>query len=148
MKYHQKLLQNPNELQKLISTSKPRNRSTSKSKAPSISKPPKARNSTSTESRRSNHFDTTNDVYEFDDSFFSPQSNETKAKRKGNFSESTPIGKRGTPLLDEDKSSDLMNTSDSVIHISDGEEDEFSFRRSKYSKSDLEYSLHLYFFEF
>ena len=84
LKFHQRLLQNPDELQKLISSSKNRVRNLNKSKISPLKKP-----QNSEMKKRNSSFDM-NDAYRFDDGPFAQQNlnlGQERHKRKSSFFE-------------------------------------------------------------
>ncbi|EFA03764.2 zinc finger MYND domain-containing protein 11 isoform X2 [Tribolium castaneum] len=121
LRFHQRLMQNPDELQKLISSSKNRVRSLNKQR---ISTLKKSLNS-SLEVKKRNSFEM-NDVYKFEDNPFGQQNLSLTHKRKSSFCEGSPVSKKNSTSSVE-KNEEVHNTSDSVIHISDGEDDEYPY---------------------
>ncbi|XP_063903277.1 zinc finger MYND domain-containing protein 11 isoform X2 [Zophobas morio] len=136
LKFHQRLLQNPDELQKLISSSKNRVRNLNKSKISPLKKP-----QNSEMKKRNSSFDM-NDAYRFDDGPFAQQNlnlGQERHKRKSSFFEGSPVMKKSSTILSEEKGEDVHNVSDNIIHISDGEDEEFSYREN-YSTSNINYN--------
>ncbi|XP_044267928.1 zinc finger MYND domain-containing protein 11 [Tribolium madens] len=129
LKFHQRLMQNPDELEKLINSSKNKIRNL------------KQRNSTlkktlnsSTEIKKRNSSFEINDVYKFEDNPFGQQNLSLTHKRKSSISAGSPASKKNSTSTPE-KEEEVHNTSDSVIHISDGEDDEFPYYRDNYSSN-------------
>lgn len=119
LKFHQRLLKNPDELQKLISSSKNRVRNLNKQRI----SPLKKTLNNSAEIKKHNSFEI-NDVYKFEENPFGQQNLNVPQKRKSSFYEGPATKKNSSG------EKDVHNTSDNVIHISDGEDDveEYSYR--------------------